>query len=495
MEAKTIAGIAILGGGLYLGYELLKGQLASASSNFDGAGNPLGTCYDASGQPAPPTLLYDTNGVLIGEECCDRVQRCVATATGPLFEEEITEEEMASLVAWKVYDGQKLRTTPAGASGGLRYDGSCPLLDGRFVSYGVLSSAIHPHTTRFLVCVPSTCTVPWVFGATYRVTIEEEILLVRAGRPTAQEIGHGYGNVAFTILDRPALPGWENAEQIHLTRVFANEEERARWPQYQGLDPVYYPTRRVVVPGEGPEQLACQDLLHTDATYTVWVQEVRHNCQHQDYGGPGNHLIWDPIAGQCVPMSADEIAAHEAEVAAAAAEREEAAERSRWAANGQCNQRFQVSCDELEKIRRFWDQVGAPSEEERRARNTRLAPLLSYPTNITTILLCDSAEEEMLVSRYLEHMFVGEEARNIRSMRGRERELITAQDLEFRRDLYSLLHGPAGIGVYPLFGDGVLMVLGGYWCFRAIWEPPPILRPKPSPVVASRVRPGALVLR
>jgi hypothetical protein len=220
--------------------------------------------------------------------------------------------------------------------GGLRTMPGDEWLDSRFTRYAKLKGELKAKD-QVLHVNPSLTELDKMFerDKIYRVVVEGEEMLIRR-----------VGGTACQILERPHMSNWRNPHVASYRDPVLDAEGNEIWPQYQIPNPVYseairreflrdYVGRSCVQEIETGEEVSCQAMTlgnwRNRSDTTVWVMEIMKNCAAPMFDNMGEYRTWDPVLGDCRPMTAEEIADTESRIAAQE-ERERQRQRERQSA-------------------------------------------------------------------------------------------------------------------------------------------------------------------
>lgn len=445
-----ILGAAAVGG---VGYYLYR--KVQPSVPLDEFGNPEGTTYDPeTGRGSLPRPPY-----FPGEQ-----------------------PSASEIVAMGIVQRQQDETVPA-TEGGLRSHPSGLQVDSRFAAHGRLVQELGPKARNFIIEQPGTelsylSEGPrWVEGRTYLVSVEGEPILGYVH----SEINPSY--VLFIITDRPELTNWNVPGEPSWRTKYYDEEGRLTWPQYmEHPDPIYYPSR-------GAYQT--EDGLFLPGYEVVWVNEIKHNCQHEYYSHLGSYRVWDPALGECRDATPEEAAAQEA-WAAQVEEARRAEEEGRLAEQDRIAELlFGVSHRERMRLARYLNErmqgrPDRPEQLEMEVRNRELSNRMDW----TTVADLWQYAPVYAPGGGRGYEWMSSSPESVAARRARGQALLDSWDpvkrREFERDYYSIVAGPNPPG--RMFDEGVVIAVGGVPGLAAIWVPPPaeVYRPAPGPIVATR---------
>jgi len=449
--------IVVLGGGvLGIAYVIWKTQQAHAGDlppfPTDQWGNPEGSDYDRWGRPHPP------RPVGFGEEGV-----------------ALTAQQAA---LYLIGEEQDDLTVPS-VAGGLRIASNGLLLDSRMRLCGKLQYPLKAKDTRLSVANRPDGLARWSKDSYYRIEVEGEPILVRCLGKLA-----GLRGMTMDILERPLMSNWRDARAESWRTPQLDAEGDDLWIQYTSVpNPTYGRQGFLEVVRESAWIDGLGLLPGGD---TIWVNEIRHNCQHSSYDELGDHRVWDARLGECRAMTDDEIERwnqwmernaqiREASLGGVMAEREEAAQTY-----------FGVTWADLQRFNTYHNRPDAPGFDEIEARNqailertelTQVADLRSYAPD-----LAQGGSREVPFG-------VAPEDVAVRRRRGKERydALNLLMRREFHRDWYAAYRGNRRAGL----GRNGLIAMGGVFGLAAIWgeprQPTVTIAPR-TPVAISQVR-------
>lgn len=420
----------ILIGGLATGgallWSIMRRGTAFAGIPTDIYGNPEGTVYDEAGRarrPPPPTPDVED-------------------------EDRMTEAEWGA-VARQQHQDDLSRPVD---EGGLRHAPNGLLLDSRYVPAGRLLVPLTVYNWGLFVEQPSFPSPQWIDGRIYRITIEGEQMVVRCeGRLRSSGPG-----ICLKIMSRPYLNRWplHNRNQHATRRDPLDEGQIDSWPQYNGMrDPVYERlTRTALAPGG-----------IIPGGRTVYVQEYRHNCYHDQYADCAGRCIWSPEIGVCRPRTAEEQEAYEAQQAQNEEANTEARGRESGAREEWSQRVFGIPYQLYQEFRE--KRADSPTENECAARRQAVRERTDFnqPSNLWDYAPTYAPGSVRAVDIPVDH----DDTMESRRQRGAERylrwDLITRR--EYQRDWYAISHG----GIRAGYGDPLLAASGGFYGMADIW--------------------------